>query len=723
MGYHTNDIQVNGLDTKALSNLIIDLNIARRNCRAYPEGHPVITASLHKALLVYEGLMTLQDEIVLGVASDALMVAGAFLDKTNLVYRDFARVLFDHGIGALLLRGGLTLDELDRFTVILGLKREDILCQGGIEQVWNQAGIAAIGIRAIHYDLFSTTDEDSIDSDLKETTGEGLWERFARGLTQGGLCSDGSADGELDPDVLAAVLNRQFAGGGLRENSYSQTITNFMLQDEAGTSSGHHATLPYEKLAAFISNLNPELRRQFLNSSFALKNSASLNATERVISNLSASAVLETLEDINQNRLSVPSVIMGLLQRLGRHGEHHRQSVEQDISGDEDLSRKMKTIFREHASEAFIPDDYQQKLSYFIATDKIPFMQMADTAGLLETLESRQIEISIGEILTNLVKEGCETAEERELLIRNLSDLFGYFLQTGDYVQLHKMVDQITESTIPTAVQSRLCEEYCRREFLDEILNGLVIWGKPRYEDIRLLIRKLGVPFVEVLLDRLSEESSMSIRRFFTNCLIEMGSAARVPVVKRLGDPRWYFVRNLLIILCAQNDPGVVLFIRPMLHNSDQRVRYEALKSLVHFRDPLAEMQIVQNLNGQNRERLFEAIKLSERCSSPAVITGLTGLLAKGGLQQNEYEIKKAVVEALAETGRVEALPELEKILTARSLLHPIILTRLKMDILQSLERYPLNSTKPVLERLAAASGDVARQAVLSLQKITGAHR
>jgi hypothetical protein len=47
------EIHISGIDTRALSTLIIELNIARRNCSSYPEGHPLIDSSLHKVLGVY----------------------------------------------------------------------------------------------------------------------------------------------------------------------------------------------------------------------------------------------------------------------------------------------------------------------------------------------------------------------------------------------------------------------------------------------------------------------------------------------------------------------------------------------------------------------------------------------------------------------------------------------------------------------------------------------
>src|SRR5450631_3975931 len=99
-------------DTGLLSRLLVELNIARRNFRSYPKDHPTIFVSFNKVIDIYNRLLNQEGSIVIGVARDALMVNDAVLDKNNLVFRDFAKVLFEHGIGALILRSGLSMEEL-----------------------------------------------------------------------------------------------------------------------------------------------------------------------------------------------------------------------------------------------------------------------------------------------------------------------------------------------------------------------------------------------------------------------------------------------------------------------------------------------------------------------------------------------------------------------------------------------------------------------------------
>ena len=174
-GQGISDITAHGIDPRALSSLILDLNISRRNSRAYPEGHQVIEAALNKALVTYAGLRETGEEVVIGVACDALLLGDTPPERSNLIYRDFARVLYERGIGALVLHRGLSVAELRSFIAILGTRREDIYGAGGIERVWEKSGITSIGIRAIRYDLFTTTEEARGTRGDAKGAPQGLW--------------------------------------------------------------------------------------------------------------------------------------------------------------------------------------------------------------------------------------------------------------------------------------------------------------------------------------------------------------------------------------------------------------------------------------------------------------------------------------------------------------------------------------------------------------------
>ncbi len=710
------------IDVKALAGLIIELNIARRNFKSYPKGHPVIDGAFQKVISYYNKLLESQEALSIGVAKDALMFGTAILEKNNLVYRDFARVLFEHGIGVLTMRPGLTVQELENFNIILGLKREEINRHGGIESLWEKARITSLVITAIRYDLFGISDKEAEESDAQNTSPEGIWERFARGLMAGSLGRQAkTSETNFEPEVLAAFLNERFSQpfsqsqSDVLDTDSMAAISEFMRQECSRPSSLISGNMPFIKLASFIKSLNPSLRRQFLSSTFGIENPDGTPVTGSIVKNMPADTVLDTLQDLNQQNINVPPIIMSLLQKLSSHADKGKNRLEAQIQ-DENFQEKLRTVFKEHASEEFIPDDYQQKLNTLIAENQKQTVPDNAISELLSTVENTVVENRISDIIMNLVTSGGDSLQEREFFLQNLSDLFGYFLQIGDYGQLVKMIDRTNDDSFPIDLQYYLRENYARREFLDEILNGLTTWGKPRYNDIRELITKIRSPFIEVLLDHLATEESMSLRRFMMDRLIEMGPMTRVPISIRLNDDRWFVLRNLIVILRSHSDVSIIPLIRPLTRHSNAKVRHEALYTLVMLHDAASEKQVLRDLDSQDREVQLTAISLAERSRLPDIHKKLLFLLARGGLTQLEYETKSAVIKALGELHRPESLPEFAKILASSSLFNSKMLNKLKIDILRVLENFPLQTVAPLLERIAGSRDEVALQAQETLK-------
>jgi HEAT repeat protein len=203
--------------------------------------------------------------------------------------------------------------------------------------------------------------------------------------------------------------------------------------------------------------------------------------------------------------------------------------------------------------------------------------------------------------------------------------------------------------------------------------------------------------------------------------LVEMGPMIKVPITNRLYDDRWFVLRNLIILLRSLNDPDVIPLVRPLSRHSNNRVRQEALATLVMFKDPASEKQILRDLDSKDREVQLAAIALSEKSHFPDVHKKLIEILSSSGLGQIEYELKSAVVKTLGELRRNESLTEFAKILGSSSLFNSKLLNRLKIDIIRVMERYPYQMVAPLLERLSSGRDDVARQAQDSIKVCKGA--
>ncbi|KAB0669692.1 hypothetical protein F6V30_12905 [Oryzomonas sagensis] len=717
MNKHPLGIPARAIDTKLLASLIIELNISLRYFKSYPAGHPVINASLNKVVALYAQLMTAHDEIVVAAAKNALVVENAPLDKSNLVFRDFAGALFEHGIGALIFHKGLNVEELRSFNLILGLKREELSARGGIGKVWEQSHITALDMRAIRYDLFSATEDDALAGSLKmEPSGAGLWEQFARGLLGGSLGFDAADDAAgIDPKLLAQALNRRYRESGAGEDDeYIDVFADLIEPEEGDREDNTNLGIPGSRIAAFVADLDPGLRRTFLSKSFDIGAWGTPSALEDILGHMPDHVIAGILDDIGSNRVSVSPAIMALLQRLSLHSA---SGAHDSLPFSPNAQEKLHIVFSEHAAEEHkFQNDGVTALPRSSSGVAFPSPRQ-ELCLLRETMQAGWLENCVGQIILRLVTAADDPAET-ESLAQNLGDMCGYLLQTGDYHQLLRIIEQANSPTLPSAFREHLAERFCRRDFLEEVLNGLTTWGKSRFEDIRLLVETIGTPFIGPLLDSLAEEENMSLRRFMMDCLLEFGPAAKESILVRLDDQRWYYLRNLLIMLRSLDDPEIVPHIRPLVMNRNPKVRQDALRTLLSYNDPVAERQLLRDLESNDKEVRLAAIGMAEKSRSPDVCRKLLAIVAKSGLSQLDIELKSTAIASLKEMGREEALPELLKFLGSVNLIRAKALTRLKLDIVRSLEAYPPPSVLPILENIARGSDELARQAEESLRTV-----
>jgi len=734
-----NDLASPLLRAKAVASLAGDLNIARRNWSAYPSGHPLIESSIKKLLESFATLCKDGVVVPLGITRDGLLLGEEFVEKNNQICRSVASVLFERGIGALIVLQPPNRSELFSLLGILALKREEVFAQGGVDKIWHEAGITALEVRAIRYDRFSGTEEQQLNNEPAQPEGS-LWEQFVLMLMQGEVgLSVTDARGDVRPEVLAAALNAYFskrmgAGSGLSTNTLRSTTTIIQkvltssCRDEGSANtgsfekescdveedwSGFAQDMPVIKsdLTAFITALDPVLRRQILNGFCETGPSDEKSAAE--LFRYLGPGILQESYATADEYASAPQMLQEILKKMLPHLVN---SYETNASDDE-IRDKMQTLLQEHQLEAYMPDGYMQGLLDALASGAIRAIEPAELDGLFNTLSLQFIDRRGSEIILQLVVAD-PAGEGTQELIQSLSDLCGHFLELGDYGQVLKILSQAADPRLPQPLRIAMRDSFCRRDFLDEILSGLTIWGKPKYDQVSLLIQVLGRAFIEPLLDRMAEEENMSLRRFIMDRVQSFGSTARPSIIHRLSDPRWYVLRNLIIMLRTLEPAQDVDLLRPLLRHPNQKVRVEALKSLLLIGDPQAQRQIVRDLESSDRETQLIAINMADRNSSAEMVRKLIFLVNSGGYTAVECELKAAAVHALGEIGRPEILPELAKVLAARSLLSFKALSRLKIEIIRSFERYPVAASIPLLQRLATGNDDVARQSAESLKNL-----
>lgn len=716
------------IDVELISTLVIEMNILRRHVTAYPAGHPVTREAAAKVARLLDRILADADSVTLGIAREAILVTGHPLDRRNPVYRDFARVLSDRGIVALTCRRHLDADELLRFGAILSRSREEIAAGGGIEAAARREGLSRLEVQGVNYDLFRVTEEERLPGLPEGGSGPGsLWEQFVRCVLDGTIdpLGDGTAKRPpLDPRLLAQVLNGHAFGDQDRpDETYDEVITAFIRRMDRPSEGGEAGQESAERFGALVACLNPELRRQFLGKAFtALADRP--EAAHLLVASVDDDIILDTLAELNDRNATIPPIILSLCQRLGGTSPEE-DGAAPPLSRTEALrvGHKLGTVLREGNFDRYIPHVYQGSLEKIAAAGTIA-SGLAESADLKGLLERENHEAKIGAIILEVLESALEE-EGAGGMEESLGDLCTYYLEAGDFTALQAVCDHLppTGEAAVTPLQQRIQAMVEAPGFLASLMDTPSVWGKERFDAIRAVIARIGPPCVAPLLDRLAGEESLSLRRFYMACLLSLGEAVRDEAVARLGDGRWFYVRNLVALLRGLNDPAAVRPLRRLLNHPHPRVRQETLRTLVHFRDPDGERMLLRELESSDRETLLTAIQLADRSPSPRVRERLLWLLQKGGITGPDLEVRCAAVRALAETGDPAALPELARQLRSRSILRAASHTRLKAEIVRSLSRYPMADALPLI-REAAASGmpEVEQAARETLRAMAGRH-
>ena len=722
-------------DPKQLARLLFLFNIARRNATSYPGEHPLILRAVQNFLLQLDELLQFSDELTIGVARDTLLAGDATLEK-NAVFIDLAQTLFACDIASFTLRRSVTQLELCAFFELLTREPSEIRRLGGFSRLLREAGVSGIAVLDIDYRALHTTEMETIvaPKNAEEMEAEELpWDSLIGGLMHGELSADGVAGApgharRVDPEVLARMLNEQQQQQPQRTGTatdYSETITSFFKQlDQEGLDTLQRDE-ELQRMSLLIDRLNPELRRHLLNSTFATIGGRT-EVAESVLTGLSAETLVEIINDVSTDQITVPPGLFNLLSKLSRtktDSEGPARVIGQTaILSEEMLDERVRTLFRGGNAADFIPPEYQEFLQDILETGKLDDLHAETVEELCQPLQGHLIETSVMEIVLELI-DADPMSEKSELLAQNLADLVNYFVEVGDYASLVTVFDRLhrhhLESeafSIPIAEQT--LELYQQEEFVSAVLDGLEVWGRKKHEEIRHLVSHVGTPFVAPLIERLAEEKEMAMRQFYMAVLYDMGEPAKQRIVASLHDKRWHLVRNLIILLRRFNDPSVMTALYRLIGHKHPKVHLEALKTYLHFNDPKTPQYLLRELGSDQIERRKSAAFLARNCAPPAVRLRLGELLTDTG-NDPDYEVRKMAANTLAELGDPVSLPELRKVLLSRNMLRPVLHKEFREQIFASLPRFPKAAVLPLLEELAAEKkGDFAIISQQILQSI-----
>ena len=722
------------IDTKLLSDAVIELNISRKNVGIYPPGHIQITRSIDRAYEILRRLFEIRPEMTLGVAKDTLLVGQDYLDQRNPVFRDFALSMHQQGIAAVTFIGGLDKDELVRFHRVLTTKPDDIRALGGIEKVMSNLSIPHIQILPIDYGSFHLTEEQEIvrpqakaeggektgaKGGSGDKSGVGVWQDFVSHLTEGKLAGPEGQGvslkdaGQIDPAELARLLNERKLDANAAVESYDRIITTHIRGAAEKKQLTHEQSQTLESLNVLLKDLHPELRKQFLSIAVQRIAASSPSAAEEIIGGFTDDMVIEMIAQANSEGREISPTLAGLVGKLSKAQSQAQSAApagpQSDVSKKTEGGQNAPIILPEHMQKLFDREKYED----YVSKDYDAMLrQMSAGAAVArshfpleehkKSLEDARLDFQIGRALLAFMEENIDEEDYKEFAQKLITIMPG-FLDTGNFELLWDISETLRRHTAEKPVKGirALAEEsrkiFADSEFRAKVLKAFDKWMKDKGQEAVGLILAMGADTVPGLLDMYSRETSVGGRRPVFNLLCMFGERAVREAYKRLRDYRPYYVRNLLILIRRAGDQASIPHVKQLIKHKDLKVRMEALSTLLHFKDPDAVKLLRDTIHSKDPDIASQAIALAGQYRVHEVTEDVLSRLKRVILFESDYTVNEEIISALGEIGDARAIPDLEKLARASWSLYPEGLMRMKVILFESLGRYPRESIGNIL--------------------------
>ncbi|MDU0457755.1 MAG: HEAT repeat domain-containing protein [Geobacteraceae bacterium] len=685
-----------------------DLIVCRSHIQFYPDSHPAVSTILKKTIQRLEPFLADGKPLTLGVTRQGLLLNEALIEPNNVKFREYAALLASLGIIAISFTPEIQPEDLLEFNRIINRQRSEIWESGGIIHAFDISGVRAIMVQAIDPSVFTLTD------DIQDANGD-TWEFFVRKLLKGCFNSSPDKMRELissSPSRLACELADMLEG--MPEDGRSYTLK-ALAECYVGRSLSRKADMisddSLDKIIAFISGLDPKVRCDFI-LNICNSSHATTEFNERLLNQLPEDGLQEVVQAVTAQGAHVPDMLLNLVQRLAAHSESCADTDAALVGSG--VEGKVQTLMRERDLEQYIPPGYLQTLMTILATDRLPDAESNFLEELRATMETKHLESKLTDIIDEIVL--AIPPEKQGAGIRNsLEKQLNYFLEIQDFKSLAK-VCRILGSANPGSDDALF-----NSDFVQRILKSAATLGRDSFAGIREVITTVGSPFIEPLIDKLAMEENRSLRRFWFDCLGGMGEMVRNAALLRLNDEQWFVIRNLLVMLRNFSDPEVVQKVRKLTEYPHPKVRSEALKNLLHYRDPAADKMILTELQHPDPARKLAAVQVAEMSRDKDVMQQLLNLLETSGIADFQLELKSAAVQALANIGNPSTLPKLLNIISSAPLLHRNKHSLLKIEVVRALPRFRAEYVRPILQKIAGMPEDpLALHAAEALKILDG---
>lgn len=718
------------LDTKILGQAIIELNIARKNFSIYPSGHAQLERSIDRAHNVLNRLLETAPELTVGVAKDCLFIGDSYLDRKNLVFKDFALALYSRDIAAVTFQAGLTKTDIHGFCRILTRDTFEIREAGGIRQVVHDASISHIRAQPIDFSGLHLTEEQEILGAKKQAKLEintHVWRSFVTHLLSGQLDSEGQMEHlankqKMNPSQIAQLLNSGILNLKSAIESYETTIVKYVRD-----TTGHQ---PLENFISLLKDLNPRLRAQFLSVTF---DRMAVQGDETLLSCFPDHVVVEMLQQASEEGKEISPTLITLLERIAQiqiaqpAGRPEKPSASSGPDSAERLSREqVKNLLNRESYETYVDSDYRSLLKNLITMGEVHNVETQGGPALIPPPRGVNKQPGVKPPAGSATNRYEAAVSEEELdarLTRMMMALMDKAVDPDDYLVFSRKImasvpDHLSRGEIDLVYESlrifrnhaqgkphpmaQLAKDALLAFSSPEIVSAAVLaldaCPEADREQALSLVAELGEPCIPDLVKAYADQDYPSSKAALFELLVAFGESTLEEVCRQLHHTSDHFLRNLLLLVQRIGKADSAEALRRLLSHPNLQVRWEALITLLEIKDSEAPLYLRRAIQSIDPDESLRAINLAGYYRVRETSEDLVNRIRTNFIGKAAHRANEEIIRALGRIGDSRVLPHLERVAAKPWSFSPRRLHDLKLNLFESIGGYPLENLTDLVE-------------------------
>ena len=253
------------------------------------------------------------------------------------------------------------------------------------------------------------------------------------------------------------------------------------------------------------------------------------------------------------------------------------------------------------------------------------------------------------------------------VIVGNLSVNLLLAGETGTSLRLIRILDRSLKQGNPSPEHRQLILKALAGVLCEKSIGALQLTldGRDSFsqEELRELLQILGLPAIGPICELLGRVEKLKMRKVIIEVLVGLGGNDPQVFAPFLSDPRWFLVRNVVLVLSQLDTPVALEMIAGLISSKEPRIRKEVLGFLERSPDPKAKNYLLKFLRDESSALRIRALQILAREKQNFALKPALSIAAADDFKTRDLAEKKAVYESLAELDAEQMMPVFREML------------------------------------------------------------